>query len=95
MYPETKGVQLEDMDAIFGDQSVVATPATAQQSLLHPSRTGSPVPSLDIARSDGKRSTHRKQDGTGWGNWIKGIFGGKAEDESGGNYRRLDEGDDV
>lgn len=86
------------MDAIFGDQSVVATPATAQQSLLHPSRTGSPVPSLDITRSDGKRSsspTYRKHTGVRWGGWVKGIFGGKTENESGGNYRRLDEGDDV
>lgn len=97
MYPETKGVQLEEMDAIFGDQTVAATPETARQSLLHPSRAGSPLPSLDIARSDGKRSsspTYRGQDGTGWRDWVKEIFGGKTENES-GNYRRLDEGDDV
>lgn len=98
VYPETKGIQLEEMDTIFGDQTVVATPATARQSLLHPSRTGSPVPSLDIARSDGKRSpspAFRKRGKAGWGGWIRGIFGGKTENESGGNYRRLDEGDDV
>lgn len=98
VYPETKGVQLEEMDAIFGDKTVTATPATARQSLLHPSRTGSPVPSLDITRSDGKQSSslaYRRQDGVGWGGWVKGMLGGKTENESGGNYRRLDEGDDV
>lgn len=98
VYPETKGIQLEEMDAIFGDQSVVATPATARQSLLHPSRTGSPVPSLDIARSDGKRSsspTYRKDTEAGWGGWVMRMFGRKTEGEAGGNYRRLDEGDDV
>lgn len=98
VYPETKGIQLEEMDSIFGDQTVVATPATARQSLLHPSRTGSPVPSLDITRSDRKRSpspAFSDQKGTGWGDWVRGFFGGKTENESGGNYRRLDEGDDV
>jgi len=47
-YPETKGVMLEDMDSVFGDQTVAATPATSRASLLHLSRSGSPVPSLDI-----------------------------------------------
>lgn len=98
VYPETKGVALEDMDQIFGDQTVVATPATARDSLLHPSRTGSPVPSLDIGRSDAKRTpspVYRSRGGSGIGGWIKGVFGGKSENETGGNYRRLDEGDDV
>lgn len=97
VYPETKGIQLEEMDTIFGDQTVVATPATARQSLLHPSRTGSPVPSLDIGRSDGKRTppTYRKRGGGGLGGWLKGVLSGKTENESGGHYRQLDEGDDV
>lgn len=95
VYPETKGVQLEDMDAIFGDQTVVATPATASQSLLHPSRAGSPVPSLDIGRADAKRSGLESDSGRrrGFAGWFTGIFG-KSESEAGGNYRRLDE-DDV
>lgn len=95
VYPETKGVQLEDMDAIFGDQTVVATPATASQSLLHPSRAGSPVPSLDIGRADAKRSGLESDSGRrrGLTAWFTGFFG-KSESEAGGNYRRLDE-DDV
>ena len=54
LYPETCGVRLEDMDALFGDATAsVGTPATQGtpamraegDSLVHP---GSPVPSLDI-----------------------------------------------
>ncbi|KAF8242263.1 general substrate transporter [Wilcoxina mikolae CBS 423.85] len=97
-YPETKGVMLEDMDTVFGDQTVAATPATARMSLLHPSRSGSPVPSLDINPPEiGKpRSPPPQPTKTGGGvaGLFKGMFGKKSETE-GGNYRRLDEGDDV
>ncbi|KAI9831249.1 MAG: hypothetical protein M1819_005177 [Sarea resinae] len=50
IYPETSGVRLEDMNALFGDATTtMTTPAT------HPEREslvgiGSPVPSLDIRR---------------------------------------------
>ncbi|PWW74798.1 general substrate transporter [Tuber magnatum] len=96
VYPETKGVQLEDMDAIFGDQTVAPTPTTARQSLLHPSRSGSPVPSLDIGSADSKRSRSagRSRNNQGITRWFGGFFA-KSEYESGGNYRRLDEGDEV
>src|SRR5579862_9484430 len=51
-YPETCGVRLEDMDAIFGDASAaLPTPATgAERTSLVGGRVLSPVPSLDIRR---------------------------------------------
>ncbi len=50
LYPETTGVRLEDMDAIFGDATTTApTPITqAERGSLR--GLGSPVPSLDIRR---------------------------------------------
>lgn len=51
LYPETSGVRLEDMDALFGDATTaMPTPATPAErgSLMG---VGSPVPSLDIRRS--------------------------------------------
>jgi hypothetical protein len=51
IYPETAGVRLEDMDALFGDATAVQTPATLRgaegSSLLGAS---SPVPSMDLRR---------------------------------------------
>ncbi|KAI9782223.1 MAG: hypothetical protein M1839_005337 [Geoglossum umbratile] len=51
-YPETCGVRLEDMDAIFGDATTaLPTPATgAERASLVGGRVLSPVPSLDIRR---------------------------------------------
>ncbi|KAF7595128.1 hypothetical protein BBP40_007095 [Aspergillus hancockii] len=53
LYPETSGVRLEDMDALFGD-ATTAMPTPASQgergSLMS---AGSPVPSLDIRRQYG------------------------------------------
>ncbi|KAG5292723.1 MFS monosaccharide transporter [Histoplasma ohiense] len=50
VYPETSGIRLEDMDAIFGDGATAVTPATpAERDALM--GIGSPVPSLDIRRS--------------------------------------------
>ncbi|KAL7274503.1 Ribulose bisphosphate carboxylase large chain [Rhizina undulata] len=103
-YPETKGVQLEEMDAIFGDQNITPPPSTIHQALRHrhPNRSESPVPSLDINHADvdvrktGSSTRYRKQDGNVFGGWFKGFFGGKSHSGgSGGHYRRLDEGDDV
>jgi hypothetical protein len=52
IYPETRGVRLEDMDAIFGDATTtLPTPATgAERASLIGGRVQSPVPSLDIRR---------------------------------------------
>jgi hypothetical protein len=48
VYPETAGVRLEDMDALFGDAtSLMPTPASRAEtgSLIG---TGSPIPSMDL-----------------------------------------------
>lgn len=49
IYPETAGIRLEDMDALFGDASVMPTPATLRGT-EHNSLLGSPVPSMDLRR---------------------------------------------
>ncbi|KAJ5726506.1 Mitochondrial substrate/solute carrier, partial [Penicillium malachiteum] len=54
LYPETSGVRLEDMNALFGDATTtMPTPATEGErgSLIG---AGSPVPSLDIRRPYGQ-----------------------------------------
>ncbi|KAK3344056.1 hexose transporter [Lasiosphaeria hispida] len=53
LYPETCGVRLEDMDALFGDATTaMGTPATGTPALHGETdalvRPGSPVPPLDI-----------------------------------------------
>ncbi len=53
IYPETCGVRLEDMDAIFGDATTtMGTPAAGTPALRAETDalvgTGSPVPPLDI-----------------------------------------------
>ncbi|RMJ25436.1 transporter [Aspergillus sp. HF37] len=53
LYPETSGVRLEDMDALFGDASTAVTPATIQGERGSLMGAGSPVPSLDIRRQHG------------------------------------------
>jgi len=101
-YPETKGVMLEDMDSVFGDQTVAATPIpatpnTARDTLLNPERSDSPVPHLDInppGVSRGKSQSPPPHRNGGVSGLFKGFFKGKSEEE-GGNYRRLDDGDDV
>jgi hypothetical protein len=87
---------------VFGDQTVAATPIpatpnTARDALLNPERSDSPVPHLDINPPDISRTKsqspppHRNGGVSGL---FKGLFKGKSEEE-GGNYRRLDDGDDV
>lgn len=50
IYPETAGVRLEDMDALFGDATtMMPTPASRAEtgSLIAP---GSPMPHIDLRR---------------------------------------------
>lgn len=100
LYPETKGVMLEDMDAVFGDQTVPATPATARDALLSGSQ--SPVPSMDLNRASSpsgikqRRSTRadaRREGGVG--GMFRAMFKKQKENDSGGNYRQLGDDDDV
>lgn len=49
IYPETAGVRLEDMDALFGD-ATTAMPTPATQAETGSLMAGSPVPSMDLRR---------------------------------------------
>ena len=50
-YPETRGIRLEEMDAIFGDATTaLMTPATGAERASLVGRVLSPAPSLDIRR---------------------------------------------
>jgi len=96
-YPETKGLQLEDMDELFGDQTTAAPTPTAGSSLIRSSRVDSPVPTLGL-RSDGKitRPAHPAASSSSGGisGFFRRIAGNNQEDNSGGQYRRLEEGGD-
>ncbi|KAK4132880.1 hypothetical protein BT67DRAFT_463248 [Trichocladium antarcticum] len=63
LYPETCGVRLEDMDALFGDATrALGTPAPSTPALHAESdallRPESPVPPLDIRNRAAMRSPH-------------------------------------
>ncbi|KAK0747533.1 hypothetical protein B0T21DRAFT_418219 [Apiosordaria backusii] len=71
IYPETRGVRLEDMDVLFGDATrALGTPASSTPALHAESdplvRSGSPIPPLDIR---GRASPVR----FGPGNAIPGL----------------------
>ncbi|PGG97111.1 hypothetical protein AJ79_09339 [Helicocarpus griseus UAMH5409] len=73
LYPETSGVRLEDMDALFGDGTTAPTPATpAERDALM--GLGSPVPSLDLRRSEEARP--------GLGQAVLGVDINRAESSS-------------
>ncbi|KXX74384.1 High-affinity glucose transporter [Madurella mycetomatis] len=65
IYPETCGVRLEDMDALFGDATGAAgTPASSSTPAMHAEsdalvRPGSPVPPLDIRSPRSSATTSR------------------------------------
>jgi len=90
VYPETKGLMLEDMDILFGDQSVAPTP---QLAAIIRSRGGSPAPTLEdfnhsipsVSMRNGK--PHLPGGGTGIVNWITGIF--RKKDKERGRSRGL------
>ncbi|KAI5818995.1 general substrate transporter [Pyronema omphalodes] len=93
-YPETKGVMLEDMDSVFGDQTAAPTPSTASASLLGGARVGSPVPSFEVNPPDSPKTRSPPPARGGVAGLFGGIFGRK-NNTGGGNYRRLGEGDDA
>lgn len=56
VYPETRGVRLEDMDILFNDAtSSMPTPATRAETGYLVAR-GSPIPSMDLRRDGGSTS---------------------------------------
>ena len=89
---------LEEMDALFGDQSVAVTP---QQHARLLSRVGSPVPTLEdfnhtipqITMRDGK--PRLPNGGTGIINWLGGFFRKSkgSSGNSGPGYARIGDED--
>lgn len=102
MYPETCGVRLEDMDALFGDAStIMGTPSVREEagSLLQggspidssygDASTNAPGLSLGAALDDQVKKT--PSEGSGIGGWFSRLFGGKNsnDDSRQGRYARL------
>lgn len=97
-YPETKGVMLEEMDRVFGDQTIAPTPSTTHaRSLFGESRAQSPEPpAFDInPPTPGSIRTRKSGGGGGVAGMFKDLFGGGKKESEGGEYRRLDDGDDA
>ncbi|KAL5352683.1 Ribulose bisphosphate carboxylase large chain [Pseudogymnoascus australis] len=70
IYPETRGVRLEDMNLLFGDAtSAMPTPATRAETGSLMGR-GSPVPSMDLRRGVGTTSV---ENGLGSSMAIPGL----------------------
>lgn len=90
IYPETKGVQLEDMDAIFGDHYTQEGESTGREALLPRSRHRSPIEDhhLEPPVMDEPRNSL-----TGSVGFFSRIFV-KKNNVSGGDYRRLEAGAD-
>jgi hypothetical protein len=106
IYPETCGVRLEDMDALFGDATAnLGTPATPGTPSLGavgaPSATGRGGPLLDPSNAipglyiDPPDVVDRKPDQNGSGGvkgWFARVLGREREDT--GEYAPLGQRDD-
>ena len=90
VYPETKGIQLEEMDIIFGDQYSAEYESGGRETLLPRSGQRSPIeehhlePPPIFEPSRGGETANG-----GFFTRIFRIFGEK-DTKSGGAYRRLD-----
>lgn len=84
VYPETKGIQLEDMDVIFGDQYSVEDESAGRETLLPRSGQRSPIEEHHLEPPP--VFEHQETAGGSLFSRIFRIFGEK----SGGAYRRLD-----
>jgi hypothetical protein len=95
LYPETRGVRLEDMGALFGDtthphgtpvasSSATDTPALRAESdaLLRPASPATPLdgPAGGIGRM---ARTSGSEEGPAAGGWFSGIVGRKGKDRAG------------
>lgn len=89
---------LEDMDIVFGDQSVAPTPSgrSEREGLLGGAGGGrmSPVSGLDInipsPTGSGRGSPRPGEEGMG--GLLRGMFKGSGKGEGAGGYQRV--GDD-
>ncbi|KAB5586195.1 hypothetical protein GE09DRAFT_1166671 [Coniochaeta sp. 2T2.1] len=105
LYPETCGVRLEDMDALFGDATAnLATPATPGTPALGPVRPGGPLPNggrdglLESSRNfpgldiDPPDVVDRKDGHESGGilGWFKKVLGRRGDAQE-GRYAPLDQ----
>ncbi|KAJ7456735.1 hypothetical protein B0H11DRAFT_2243903 [Mycena galericulata] len=92
LYPETKGVPLEEMDAVFGD----ADEKIPLSALTSVERTGPGYEDDRDDDDDGYRQTRRPR-GPGWfASAIASLFGGEAPGTRAGSYNRVDgEGEEL
>ena len=90
VYPETKGVQLEDMDAIFGDRYTREGESTGREALLPRSRHRSPIEDHHLEPPVTDETRNSPADSVGF---FARMFT-KKNNESGGDYRRLEAGAD-
>lgn len=90
VYPETKGVQLEDMDAIFGDHYIQEGESTGREALLPRNRYRSPIEDHHL---EPPVMNEPRDSPTGSVGFFSRMFA-KKNNESGGDYRRLEAGAD-
>ena len=95
LYPETRGVRLEEMDALFGDESRTQSSGESD-ALLRP---GSPDGiGLGHGNDDSKHSaSHAAGDGRGvFKGFVARVMGRGTSNDSrtGGRYTRLGQGED-
>ncbi|OIW27181.1 hypothetical protein CONLIGDRAFT_671015 [Coniochaeta ligniaria NRRL 30616] len=107
LYPETCGVRLEDMDALFGDATAnLGTPATPGTPSLGAAGTptarvrggplldpSSAIPGLDIDPPDVVDRKPNDHGGSGIGGWFSGLLGRGNSSET-GVYAPLGQRDD-
>lgn len=108
LYPETCGVRLEDMDALFGDATAnLGTPATPGTPSLGPAGTmagargrggplldpSSAIPGLDIDPPDVVDRKPNDHESGGISAWFSRLLGKRGSSET-GNYAPLGQRDD-
>ncbi|KAJ3568361.1 hypothetical protein NP233_g5761 [Leucocoprinus birnbaumii] len=89
LYPETKGVPLEEMDAVFGEQPF------REHLPLRSSLEMSPTSNLRVYPPQSRDATNTNRTGEGGGSWFSRLLGGKNGSGNVGSsrYRPLSRGD--
>lgn len=88
VYPETKGVQLEDMDTIFGDHYAQEGESPGREALLPRSRHQSPIEDHHLEPPAMGEPRNSPADS---GGFFSRMF---TNNEPRGDYRRLEAGAD-